>query len=487
MKSKIITIIVLIVVVGALAAVGVFRSTEHPVKTIDQIKESNGYPVEVGTLRVGDMQQTADLTGTVTPLNKQELTLKVSGKVDEVYFREGETVHAGQVIVKLEQDTYIDALRQAKMALHQQKASLSSAIVDKANTIVQSDANVKGAKHNLASAQEQLKLTKKPYRSQELIQQKNAVNQAEYNYVQSKKDAERYKNLYEKDAVSLSEYENMQLKADVDKKTLESEKEKLSLLQEQGRKEDVRKAELAVQNAKEELRQAKSNALQIAMKEESIKMAKAAVDSAQAAVQTAQSNLDNTVIKAKIDGVMAARNVEPGQTVSAGANLGSLVSTKDMYYLANVSEMDIVNVKVGKTVAVAFDSIPDKIYPASVKAIYPVADADTKSFNIRVVLNDPNHEIKAGMFAKGKVETSIHKGVIIAPQSAVKTKNGLSTIYLVDNDKVKQVYVNIVSKLVEDIEITPLNKGTLKGNEKIAISGIDSLAEGTKIVIDKKK
>lgn len=486
MKNKIITIIVIVVVVGILAAVGIYRSTEQPIKTIGDIKESEGYPVEVGTLKIGDMQQTADLTGVVTPLDKQELTLKVSGKVDTVYFREGETVRAGQVILKLEQDTYLDALRQAKMTLNQQKANLSSAIVDKQNTIVQSDANVKAAKHNLDSAEEQLKLTKKPYRSQEVLQQENQVNTAEYNYNQSKRDAERYKKLYEKGAVALSDYENMQLKADVNKKTYDSAKEQMSLVLEQGRKEDVRKAELAVQTAKENLRQAKSNALQIAMKEESIKMAKAAVDSAQAAVQTAQNNLDNTVIVAKIDGVMSTRKVEPGQTVSAGASLGELVSIKDMYYLANVSEIDIVNVAVGKTVAVAFDSIPGKTYKAFVKAIYPVADAATKSFNIRVVLDKANNEIKAGMFAKGKLETSIHKNVIIAPQSAVKTKNGFSTVYVIDNDKVKQVYVDIVSRLVEDIEIKPLDKGKLKGNEKIAISGIDSLQDDTKIVVKKK-
>jgi len=486
MKNKIITLVVIIVVVGVLVAFGIYRSTEKPIKTIDELKESNGYPVSVGYLKVGDMQQTADLTGTVTQLNKQELTLKVKGKVEEVYFREGETIHAGQVIVKLEQDTYIDALRQAKMNLNQQKANLSSAIVDKTNTIVQSDANVKAAKHNLDAAEEQLKLTKKPYRSQEVLQQEHQVNTAEYNYEKAKKDAVRYKNLYEQGAVSLGDYEQMQLKADVNKKTYDSAKEQMSLVLEQGRKEEVRKAELSVETAKQNLRQAKSNALQIAMKEESIKMAKAAVDSAQAAVQTAQNDLDNTVVKAKFDGVMASRKVEPGQTVIAGESLGELVSVNDLYYLANVSEIDIVNVKIGKKVSVKFDSIPGKKYGATVKAIYPVADAATKSFNIRVVLDKANGEIKSGMFAKGKLETSMHKNVIIAPQSAVKTKNGYSTIYLIDNDKVKQIFVNIVSRYVEDIEISPLTKGQIKGNEKIAISGIDSLQDDTKIVVNNK-
>lgn len=487
MKKKIISIIIIIIVVAALAGTGFLRSKTSPTKNIDAVQEAEGFPVELGSVRIGDMQQTVELTGSIKPLDKQVLTSKVSGKVDSVYFREGDSVKKGQVIVKLEQDNYQDALKQAQMSLNQQKAALSQAIVDKQNTYVQTDAGVKSAKLNLQTAKETLKLAKRPFRSQEIIQAENNVNSAEYNYTQANKDAERYKNLLDKGAVSLSDYENIKLKADLAKKSLDTAKEQLSLLREQGRQEDIRKAQLGVQAAEEALRQAKSNALSVAMKDESVKIAKAAVASAQAAVDTAKDNLANTVITAKIDGVMSKRSVEPGQTISAGMDLGEVVSLSNMYYLANVSEMDIDDAKVGGRVDVSFDSLEHEVFSGSIAAIYPVADESTKSYSVKISIGNPSNEIKAGMFAKGILNTNVHKNVMIVPLSAVRSKQGITSVFVIDQkeNKAKQVNVEIVSKYIEDVEIKPINAGAIKENDKIAVLGIESLSDGSKVKIGK--
>lgn len=487
MKRKIISIVIILVIVGFLAGMGIYRSKVEPTKTIDKVQEAEGFPVETGKVRIGDMQQTVELTGSIKPLDKQILTFKVSGKIESVNFREGDTIHKGDVIIRLEQDNYLDALKQAKMNLNQQKAVLSQAIVDKQNTYVQTDAGVKNAKLALQSAKEGLKLAKKPFRSQEIIQAENSVNSAEFNYKQAKKDAERYKSLYEKGAVSLSDYENIKLKADIDKKTLDNAKEQLSLLKSQGREEDIRRAQLAVNSAEEQLRQAKSNALSVAMKDESIKIAKAAVASAQAAVETAQDNLSNTVIRAKINGVMSKRNAEPGQTVSAGMDLGEMVSLANMYYLANVSEMDIDDAKIGNRVDVSFDSLEDEIFSGKIAAIYPVAEETTKSYSVKIVMDNPSSEIKAGMFAKGILNTNVHKNVMIVPLNSIRSKQGIISVFKVDREKktVKQVNVKVISTYVEDVEIVPEKADSLKENDVIAVAGIESLSDGSKIQFEK--
>ena len=486
MKGKIIAIVIVLALVAILAGFGIHRSKVQPVKNIDQIQEEDGYPVEVGSLRVGDLQQTVALTGSVEPLDKQVITAKVSGKIDVVYVREGDTVKKGQAIAKLEQDTFKASLKQAQMSLNQQKASLSQAIVDKQNTVVQTDANVKNAKIALQSAQESLKLAKKPYRSQQIIQQENTVNSAKYNYDQALKDAERYESLYKQGAVSLSDYENIKLKADVNKKSYDSALEQLSLLKEQGRSEDIRKAELGVRNAEETLRQAKSNALQVAMKDENIKMIKAAIASAEAAVETAQDSLNNTVIVAKVDGVVSKRNMEPGQTISGGSNLGEIVSIKDMFYLAQVSETDIDTVKVGQSVEVKLDGIKGTTFNGKVATVYPVADSSTRSYSVKVKILDATASIKAGMFAKGIVNTNLKPNVIIAPKSAVRTSQGVTSIFVLADDQksVKQVNVEKVSQYGEELEIEPVKAGALEGTEKIVVSGIDSLSDESKIKIE---
>ena len=486
MKRKIIAIIVIVVAVGILAAFGFYRSKVEPVKTIDQVQEAEGFPVEVGELTIGDIQQTVELTGNIKPLDKQIITSKVGGKVEAVYVREGDQVRRGQALVKLEQDTYINALKQAQMALNQQKASLSQAIVDKQNTVVQTDAGVKNAKLALQSAMESLKLAKLPYRSQQILQQESVVNSAEFSYNQAQKDADRYKALWEKGAVSQSDYENMKLSADTKRQSLESAKEQLSLLKEQGRDEEIRKAELGVRTAEENLRQAKSNALAVAMKDENIKMIKAAIASAQAQVDIARDNLKNTVVTSKVDGIVSTRSVDPGQTIAAGSSLGEIVSVKDMYYLATISEIDINTVKVGQHVDVTFDGLKGQQFSGVVAAIYPVADASTRGYSVKIRLTNSTNAIKAGMFASGLLNTNRHDDVIIAPQSAIKISQGISSVFVIDKDgkSVKQVNIEVVSKYLENAEIRPIKAGEIVGNEKIAVSGIASLSDGTKIEIE---
>jgi RND family efflux transporter MFP subunit len=81
-----------------------------------------------------DISQTLSLTGTAAALPNQDVKVsaQVAGRVAELTVAEGDAVHAGQVLARLDDRTYRDQLKQAEAALQQAKASFDNAKASRA-------------------------------------------------------------------------------------------------------------------------------------------------------------------------------------------------------------------------------------------------------------------------------------------------------------------------------------------------------------------
>lgn len=95
--------------------------------------------------------------------------------------------------------------------------------------------------------------------------------------------------------------------------------------------------------------------------ENTFKVAKANADLAKAGLEAAQLDVERTVLRAPIDGVIAKREVQLGQRVSSGTYLLSIVPVTEVYVTANFKEVQLVKVKPGQPVELRAD-----IYGSSV-------------------------------------------------------------------------------------------------------------------------
>ena len=93
----------------------------------------------------------------------------------------------------------------------------------------------------------------------------------------------------------------------------------------------------------------------------SLKAAQAAVALAQARFDRAQVDLSRTVIHAPVDGVVARREVQPGQRIQPSAPLMSLVPVEDIYVNANFKEVQLQNVRAGQPVTLVSDLYGDGV------------------------------------------------------------------------------------------------------------------------------
>jgi membrane fusion protein (multidrug efflux system) len=106
------------------------------------------------------------------------------------------------------------------------------------------------------------------------------------------------------------------------------------------------------------------------------RQAAALLQQAEAQLRLAQNALDDTVIRAPIDGVVGNRGVQLGQYVKAGTQLLSLVPLGAVYVVANFKETQLARMHTGQPVSIAVDAYPDQQITGHVESFAPASGAE---------------------------------------------------------------------------------------------------------------
>jgi HlyD family secretion protein len=157
-----------------------------------------------------------------------------------------------------------------------------------------------------------------------------------------------------------------------------------------------------------------------------VKSAGAQITQAQASLNQAQVNLSHTIIRAPIDGIVIARNVDVGQTVAASMQAPTLFviaqDLTEMHVNASVDESDIGKVKAGQPVRFRVDAYPNETFAGSISQVrlQPVVDQNVVSYVTVIDVSNTELKLKPGMTAAVTIETGRASDVIKVPTSALR-------------------------------------------------------------------
>ena len=154
--------------------------------------------------------------------------------------------------------------------------------------------------------------------------------------------------------------------------------------------------------------------------------AEAEIVQAKASLNQAQVNLSHTIIKAPIDGVVIARNVDVGQTVASSLQAPTLFilarDLTEMQVNASVDESDIGEIAPKQNVRFRVDAYPNETFTGKVKQVrlQPVVQQNVVSYV--TVIDVPNRELKLkpGMTAAVTIETARADDVLKVPNAALR-------------------------------------------------------------------
>ncbi len=302
---------------------------------------------------------------------------KWSGRIVELFAREGDQVEAGRILIKLDDAQLRAKLEQAQAALATSKAQLKSAqtslTVFKKNVplrIASAKAAVDHARAALASAQ-----------ATEL---------------QSRKDARRFRELLKSHTVEKHRSEQAELNWKV-------------------AKADYATAEAALTQAEKQLAEAELGWEQITAREDQVAAAAAQKSQAEAALMETQSILDDLNIHAPATGMITTRIADTGEVVAAGSPLFDIVDLDKLYLKVYVAENNIAKVRLGLPARIYTDAFPDRPFAATVRYIASQAEFTPKEvqtpdervklvYAVKLYLDEnPEHRLTPGLPADAMI------------------------------------------------------------------------------------
>lgn len=154
--------------------------------------------------------------------------------------------------------------------------------------------------------------------------------------------------------------------------------------------------------------------------------AQAEVSQAQASLNVNKSDLEKAVIHSPVDGVVLAREVEPGQTVAASFEAPVLFKlAEDLSQLelqVDVDEADVGMVREGQEASFTVDAYPDKHFPARITQVrYGSKTTDgVVTYTTVLKVNNDDLSLRPGMTATAVIITKKLENVLLVPNAALR-------------------------------------------------------------------
>jgi HlyD family secretion protein len=201
-----------------------------------------------------------------------------------------------------------------------------------------------------------------------------------------------------------------------------------------------------------------------------IQAQRAALATSQSALEKAQLVFDSITIRSPVGGVVAEIVVNVGDLISPSTALMTVIDPDPMWLQAQVNETDMAQVKLGQTATVTPSGYPDLTIRGTVKQLDLHAQVVSSVSVFTTTIEVPNHDGKLlwGMNADAEISVLALKNVLTLPSSAIKTRNGASTVTIIDGGQ----------QVAWDVQT-----GATDGTRTQIVAGLD---EGTEVVVTRR-
>ena len=330
---------------------------------------------------------------------------KVTGRILEIRFREGDSVKAGEVIAILDDPQVHAREQQARDQAMATEAQLSSAQQQIAvlsdqlkQTELQTNQATTDAEGRVSQAEAELS-----HAEAQLVQQEASLKLALF-------DRDAYTKLATDGAVSERQGKSAETTAETQQALVAAARREVESAQ---ASLNVAKANLA--NPAIRFAQQAQIRKQMAQQQATIASSRADADRARSQLKEAQENIHDLTVVAPFDGTIATRTAEPGEVIQAGTAIVTLIDLTKVYLRGFIPEGEIGRVRVGQRARLFLDSDRNKPLEAVVSRIDPQAtftpentyfrdDRVKQVVGVKLHLDTGIGYAKPGMPADGEIE-----------------------------------------------------------------------------------
>jgi RND family efflux transporter MFP subunit len=200
---------------------------------------------------------------------------------------------------------------------------------------------------------------------------------------------------------------------------------------------------------------------------------------AQQVLQT--KNVNDTKLYSPITGIVLKKGVEVGEIIGQGIQVFAISDIKQVKVQCFVPASDLRNISIGNKASVYVASL-DSIFSGTIVEIGTLADAATRTFPIKIIIDNPNMLLRPGMTAEISIQTNMpEQSCMIPTECILHDVNNMPYVFIADtvSQKAFKILVSIGTISNNMIEITE----GLNVNHQVIVAGQHKLENGSSIIV----
>ena len=425
-------------------------------------------PVVVARVTERPVREEITFIGTVEPDRAVTVQAEVAGRVLKADLREGDRVVEGQtVLVELDRTPNEISLREtralATKARHEWEKLTRGFRPEE----------IAEARQAVARAEARLRDLEAGARPQEREQARSGLAEAETRRVMTEREFRRMEELLRQGLVAAQERDRAWQGYEAARSQERTAREQVDLVESGSRPEQIEAARAEVRQAQERLRLFEAGA-----RAEEIAQAQAEHQRALAVVERLEDESRRMRVVTPLTGFLVRKRAEIGAWLRPGDAIGDLISLDPVYVVGPVGEREIGRLARGARARVTVDAYPDRPFTGEVAHIVPQADAQSRTFPVKVRVRNPDDLLKSGMFARVSLELPTGRKAVYVPKDAVVRRDRGATVFAVEDGVAKMRVVRTGPAVEGLIEV---QDGGLAAGQEVVVVGNETLQDGAKV------
>ncbi len=226
-------------------------------------------------------------------------------------------------------------------------------------------------------------------------------------------------------------------------------------------------------------------------------ISKAEIDAAESKFKQKEGSVDQMrsmiakkTVRAPFDGQLGIRQVNVGQMINAGQQVVPLTSLDPVFADFALPQQHLGQLTPGLDVHVTTDALPGRVFNGKLTAINSMVDSSTRNITLQATLENPDHALRPGMFAKAEVTLPEKHKTLVVPGSAISYAPFGDSVFVIDKKKdektgkesqvIRQQFVRVGEARGDFVAITQ----GLKTGEMVVSTGVFKLRNGMAVTIN---
>ncbi|MDR6395747.1 efflux RND transporter periplasmic adaptor subunit [Herbaspirillum seropedicae] len=239
-------------------------------------------------------------------------------------------------------------------------------------------------------------------------------------------------------------------------------------------------AEKQLQRDVQQAREALISAQQLEQSQDAHAAALSQFKAAQARAAVAGNQRDYTTLVAQHDGVISAEQANTGDVLAAGQPVYSLAWSGQVDVVTEVADRQVATLQPGAAAVVTLAALPGKTFQGKVREVSPAADAQSRTYRVKVTLEQPDPAVRLGMTGEVAITPAASSAapVLLLPATALFHQGDRPALWVVgEQGKLELRPVTVAAYGERSISVSQ----GVTASDKVVVQGVHTLTAGEKV------